>query len=70
MANTYTQIHIQIVFAVKYRNALINKDIRKRVYSYLGEVINNFGHKTLIINGMPDHVHCLIGMRPTNLFQH
>jgi putative transposase len=65
MANTYTQIHIQMVFAVKFRDALITKELKPIVHGYLGKCINSFDHKTLIINGMPDHVHCLIGMRPT-----
>ena len=64
MANTYTQIHIQLVFAVKYRNALINSEIKDRFYQYIIGIINNTEHKLLVINGMPDHVHILLGFRP------
>jgi putative transposase len=62
MANTYTQIHIQTVFTVKYRNALILPEHKKEVFGYIGNIINNLGHKNLIVNGMPDHVHCLFGL--------
>jgi REP element-mobilizing transposase RayT len=64
MANTYTQIHIQAVFAVKYRKALIQKDWRVELYKYITTVIQNESHKVLQINGMPDHLHILFGMRP------
>ena len=64
MANTYTQIHIQVVFAVKYRQALIGELWKKRLYKYISGIIHNNGHKMLQINGMPDHIHILIGMRP------
>jgi REP element-mobilizing transposase RayT len=65
MANTYTQIHVQFVFAVQFRNALIHPSWRDELYKYITAIIQNAGHKLLIINGMPDHLHILIGMRPT-----
>ncbi|MEY4904598.1 MAG: hypothetical protein RLZZ292_2413 [Bacteroidota bacterium] len=65
MANTYTQLIIHSVFAVKYRQALIDKSWKHELYGYIGEVINNMGHKTLNINGIEDHVHILFGMKPT-----
>ncbi len=65
MANTYTQIHLQIVFAVKYRNRLIHRSWKNKLYKYLTGIVQNNGHKLLGINGMPDHIHLLIGMRPT-----
>jgi len=64
MANTYTQIHIQIVFAVKYRQNMIDPVWKEDLYKYMTGIIQNHGHKVIIINGMPDHVHCLIGFRP------
>lgn len=64
MANTYTQIHIQTVFAVKYRHALIHENWKPDLYKYITTIIQNNGHKLLIINGMPDHLHILIGLRP------
>jgi putative transposase len=65
MANTYTQIHIQAVFAVKYRKYTISKDWKDELYKYMTGIIQNNGHKLLQINGMPDHIHILFGMRPT-----
>lgn len=64
MANTYTQIHMQFVFAVKYRLALIQPSWKDRLYQYITGIIQNNEHKMLQINGMPDHIHIFIGMRP------
>jgi len=65
MANTFTQIHIQIIFAVQNRICLINKSWKDELYRYITGIISNNGHKLLIINGTSDHVHIFIGMRPT-----
>jgi putative transposase len=65
VANTYTQIHIQTVFAVKFREAIITPELKPMLFGYIGETIKSFGHKTLIVNGVHDHVHCFFGMRPT-----
>ncbi len=65
MANTYTQIHIQLVFAVKHRNAQIHKSWREQLHAYMTVIIQNNGHKVLSINSQPDHIHILIGFRPT-----
>jgi len=65
MANTYTQIHLHLVFAVKRREYLISESIKEELYKYLTGIIQNNGHKVLAINGMPDHLHVLIGMRPS-----
>lgn len=69
MANTYTQLHIQLVFAVKYRAALIQKDWKERLHQYITSIIQKkegkeHPHKMLQINSMPDHIHILIGLRP------
>lgn len=64
MANTYTQIHIHAIFCVQNRWSLINPKWEKRLYGYIGGIINNKGHKVLAINGMPDHIHVLFGLRP------
>ncbi len=64
MANTYHQIYLQVVFAVKFRNAIINKEISREIYSVIGNLINETECKTHIINGVSDHVHCLIGLKP------
>lgn len=65
MSNTYTQIHIHSVFAVQNRISLISPHWDERLYQYITAIIQNKGHKLLSINGMPDHVHLLFGMRPT-----
>ena len=65
MANTYTQIHIQFVFAVKFRDAIIHSFWKDELYRYMTGIIQNNKHKLIAINGMPDHIHILIGMRPT-----
>jgi REP element-mobilizing transposase RayT len=65
MANTYTQIHIHAVFAVKNRMSLIQNSWQKRLYEYLIAIIQKCGHKVLAIGGMPDHIHILFGFRPT-----
>jgi putative transposase len=64
MANTYTQIHIQTVIAVRNRIALIQPNWEDRLYRYISGIIQNHEHKLLAINGMPDHVHIFFGMRP------
>ena len=65
MSNTYTQIHIHAVFAVKYRKALLSKDWRDSLFKYMATIINDQGHKTLAIGGTENHVHLLFGFRPT-----
>ena len=65
MANTYTQIHIQFVFAVKFRAALIEKTWKERLHQYITGIIQGNEHKMLQVNSMPDHIHIFIGMRPT-----
>lgn len=64
MSNTYTQLHIQCVFAVRYRNAVISNSWKERLYQYIIAIVNNNGHKVLAINSMPDHLHLFFGMRP------
>ena len=65
MANTYSQIHIQVVFAVQNRESLIGSKWKNELYQYLVGIIQNHQHKVIAINGMPDHVHILIGLRPS-----
>ncbi|MFI5172153.1 MAG: IS200/IS605 family transposase [Chitinophagales bacterium] len=64
MGNTYTQIHLQLIFAVKYRAALIAPSWKLELYKYISKIITENKHKLIIINGVPDHLHILIGMRP------
>ncbi len=64
MPNTYTQIHIQFVFAVKFRKALIEDYYKQELYQYITGIVQHYGHKMLAINGVADHIHIFIGMRP------
>ena len=64
MANTYTQIYIQVVFAVQGRQCLIEPDHKEEIYKYITGIVTNQGQKMLQINGVADHVHLLIGMKP------
>jgi len=64
MANTYTQIYIQAVFAVEGRQSLIVPEHKIEIYKYMTAVIQNKKNKLMVINGMPDHVHLLIGLNP------
>lgn len=65
MANTYTQIHIQSIFAVKKRSNLIQTEWKDELHKYITGIIQQHDHKLLAINGMPDHLHVFFGMRPT-----
>lgn len=64
MANTYTQIHIQFVFAVKYRAAMIHQPWQERLHQYITGIFQSNKHKVLQVNSMPDHIHILTGFRP------
>jgi REP element-mobilizing transposase RayT len=64
MANTYTQIHIHGIFAVKYRDSVISDRWKDDLYKYITGVVQKNSHKLLSIGGMSDHVHILFGMRP------
>ena len=65
MANTYTQIHIHFVFAVKYRKGIIQTEWKDDLYKYITGIIQNDNHKLLCINGMSDHIHIRLGIVPT-----
>src|SRR5436309_1188383 len=64
MANTYTQLHVQFVFAVKYRAALISRAWSDELHKYITAIFQNNNHKMLQINSMPDHIHILVGLSP------
>jgi len=65
MANTYTQISIHAIFAVKHRENFITKDWRNDLHSYISGTISNTGSKPLAVGGWKDHVHLFFGMNPT-----
>lgn len=65
MANTYHQVYIHCVFAVKFREAVLHGSWRNRIFGVIGNLINDTGCKNIIVNGVEDHVHCLITLKPT-----
>ena len=64
MPDTYSQLYIQLVFAVKHRQNFIQASWKNDLYKYIIAVIQNKRHKVLSINGMPDHIHIFIGLNP------
>jgi REP element-mobilizing transposase RayT len=64
MANTYHQIYLQFIFAVKYRKAVIDNLWKNDLHAVIGKLINESGCKNIIVNGMEDHVHCFLGLKP------
>jgi len=64
MANTFSQIYIQTVFAVNGRLSLIRPEFKEELYKYMTGIVRNNGQKLISINGMSDHVHILIGLKP------
>lgn len=65
MAGTFSQIYIQVVFAVKGRENLLQKPWRDDLFKYMSGIIKNKEQKPIIINGVADHVHLLIGLKPS-----
>lgn len=65
MSSTYSQIYMQVVMAVKGRNSLISPSWEEELYKYITGIITNKGQKMISINGMSDHIHILIGMKPS-----
>ena len=64
MANTYTQIYVQTVFAVSERQCLISRLFKEDLCKYITGIVRNENQQLIAINGMPDHMHILIGLRP------
>lgn len=63
-SNTYTQLYIHLVFAVKYRLAIIHPSWEERLHLYIISILQNNGHKALAVNSAYDHVHILVGLNP------
>ncbi|MFN3997604.1 IS200/IS605 family transposase [Algoriphagus sp.] len=64
MGNTYHQVYVQIIFAVKGRQSFLKKEFREDFFKVMASMIQNQGHKSIIVNGVADHVHCLVGLNP------
>jgi len=65
MPGTFSQIYIQIVFAVQGRHNLVKPSFEEELYKYISGIITNKEQKSLAVNGMPDHVHILVGLKPS-----
>ncbi|MBP8790193.1 MAG: IS200/IS605 family transposase [Breznakibacter sp.] len=65
MAGTFSQIYIQIVFAPQGRENLIGKNWKDELHKYIAGIITNKGQKSIIINGVSDHIHIFIGLKPS-----
>ena len=65
MAGTYSQIYIQVVFAVKGRENLIGSEWKEELHKYIAGIIRGKEQKSIIVNGMPDHLHVFIGLKPS-----
>jgi len=65
MAGTFSQIYIQIVFAVKGRQNIISKNWDEELYKYISGIVTNKGQKSIIVNGASDHIHIFVGLKPS-----
>ena len=65
MANHYSQISMHLIFAVRYREALILPEFRQTLFKYMHGIIEGKRQKSLAVNGMADHVHIFAGLEPT-----
>lgn len=64
-SGTFSQIYIQVVFVVKGRENLLKKTFRDEVFKYMSGIVKAKGQKSIIINGIEDHVHLFIGLKPS-----
>ena len=64
MANTYTRLYVHVVFAVKGRANLISPKWKEELFQYITGIVTNKNQKLMVINGIPDHIHILIGLKP------
>ena len=62
----FTQLYTHLVFSPKYGDRLLKKEIRLEIFSYISGIVTNRKHKSIIINGMLDHIHILIGLNPND----
>lgn len=60
----FTQMYVQLVFAVAHREAVLTTNIRTRIFEYISGIVTSLKHKSIIVNGVSDHVHILLGLNP------
>jgi REP element-mobilizing transposase RayT len=61
---TFTQMYVQVVFAVYKRENILNKNIQARIFEYICGILKDLGHKPIAVNGISDHIHILFGLNP------
>jgi putative transposase len=61
----FTQMYVQLIFAVQKRENILFKTIRPRIYEYISGIIRDLNHKSIIVNGTSDHIHILYGVNPS-----
>lgn len=64
MPGTFSQIYLQIVFAVKGRENLIRDCWKTELHKYIAGIVKGKGQKSIIVNGMADHIHAFVGLKP------
>ena len=64
MPGTFSQLYIQVIFAVKGRQNLIDNSWKTELHKYITGIIKGKNQKSIIVNGMPDHIHAFIGLKP------
>jgi len=64
MIDTFHQVYIQLIFAVKGRRSLLKKEFRQEFFKVMASMIQDLGHKSIIVSGVADHVYCLVGLNP------
>ncbi len=62
---TFTQMYVQLVFSVAHRESILSKKIRPRIFEYTSGIITGLKHKSIIVNGVSDHIHILLGLNPS-----
>lgn len=65
LANTFTSLHYHIIFSTKRREPWIRRDFEERLWAYLGGIARQNGLKPILIGGVDDHIHMVLGMPPT-----
>ena len=70
MPGTFSQIYVQVVFAVKHIKSLIDSSFEEDLYKYITGIVRNKGEKLLAVNGMPDHIHLFLGLKPSCCLSH
>ena len=67
MANTYTQVYLQFIFAVQNRVSLIRAEWKEELYKYITGIVQQNNNKLIAINGTPNHLHVFVGYKPHQL---